>query len=123
MHCLQRTPMHVPDSPSLPMPSLALGCAVILINKWILDPKLGGFPYPLALTTTHMLFCSIVAWVIIKAGFVEAPSIDTKMYLTCVHAVNCVSSWGSAMGLNLHQSCCPHRARRLRTILLLFTSI
>lgn len=69
------------------MPSPALRCSVIFINKWILDPKLGGFPYPLALTTTHMLFCSIVAWVIIKAGFVEAPSIETKMYLTCVHSV------------------------------------
>jgi hypothetical protein len=38
--------------------------AVIMYNKWIL--AYFGFPYPLALTMWHMLFCSTVAFLLVR---------------------------------------------------------
>lgn len=51
------------------------------LNKYILDPGLGGFPFPLALTAIHMTFCSAVAWALVKLRIVEPPEIPTDVYL------------------------------------------
>lgn len=56
-----------------------LSAAVILINKYVLT--FSGFPYPLALTCTHMLFCSALAFVLVKTGTVEAVVITADTYL------------------------------------------
>ena len=37
---------------------MAVSSSVILFNKWLL--AFSGFPYPIALTSWHMLFCSAV---------------------------------------------------------------
>ncbi|MEW5298216.1 MAG: hypothetical protein WDW38_001058 [Sanguina aurantia] len=59
-----------------------LSAAVILINKYVLT--FSGFPYPLALTCTHMLFCSALAFVLVKTGTVEAVVITADTYLSCI---------------------------------------
>lgn len=61
-----------------------LSAAVILVNKYVLS--VSGFPYPIALTCTHMLFCSVLAWVVVKLGFAEATPITPDTYIGCVHA-------------------------------------
>ena len=61
---------------------IGLSSTVIMINKYILDVNLGGFPYPLALTTTHMAFCSALSWLLVKTGAVEAQPIEMDLYLT-----------------------------------------
>ena len=40
-----------------------------------------GFPYPIALTLSHMAFCSTLAWLIIKAGLVETAHMDSATYI------------------------------------------
>mmetsp|Transcript_10258 Transcript_10258/g.17865 ORF Transcript_10258/g.17865 Transcript_10258/m.17865 type:complete len:349 (-) Transcript_10258:14-1060(-) len=59
-----------------------LSAAVILINKYVLS--FSGFPYPVALTCTHMLFCSILAWTIVKLGWAEASPMSADMYINCI---------------------------------------
>eukprot|EP00877_Chromochloris_zofingiensis_P006142 jgi/Chrzof1/1781/Cz10g20260.t1 len=63
---------------------ILLSAGVILLNKYILDPTLGGFPYPLALTCTHMAFCSVLSWVFVSSGTVEAKPIDSDTYIRSV---------------------------------------
>mmetsp|Transcript_19464 Transcript_19464/g.32730 ORF Transcript_19464/g.32730 Transcript_19464/m.32730 type:complete len:334 (-) Transcript_19464:791-1792(-) len=43
---------------------MSISMAVIMYNKWIL--AYFGFPYPLALTMWHMLFCSTVAFLLVR---------------------------------------------------------
>lgn len=59
---------------------IALSSAVILVNKWILDPRLGGFPFPLALGATHMAFCSALAAAAVKLRLVDAPALPPQVY-------------------------------------------
>ncbi|PNW87036.1 hypothetical protein CHLRE_02g106200v5 [Chlamydomonas reinhardtii] len=59
-----------------------LSAAVIMVNKYVLS--MSGFPYPVALTCTHMGFCSILAFVLVKGGFVEAVNITADTYLSCI---------------------------------------
>lgn len=59
-----------------------LSAAVILVNKYVLS--VSGFPYPIALTCTHMLFCSILAWLVVKLGFAEATPITADTYISCI---------------------------------------
>jgi hypothetical protein len=56
-----------------------LSAAVILINKYVL--AYSGFPYPIALTCTHMAFCSILAWVFVKLGFADATPLSAETYI------------------------------------------
>ena len=60
---------------------IALSASVIMINKYILDPSLGGFPYPLSLTCTHMAFCWALSAALIRGGVVEGQPmpLDTKL--------------------------------------------
>jgi hypothetical protein len=54
------------------------------LNKYILDPKLGGFPFPLTLTATHMLFCAVVSWMLVKLKVIDAPAMPHEVYIKCV---------------------------------------
>jgi hypothetical protein len=51
------------------------------LNKYILDPKLGGFPFPLTLTAVHMLFCAVVSWMLVKSKLVDAPAMSNDVYI------------------------------------------
>ncbi len=62
---------------------VTLSAWVIMLNKYILDPKMGGFPYPVALTCMHMSFCSALAWSMVQLGLAEAPSIPFDIWLRC----------------------------------------
>ncbi|GLC35983.1 hypothetical protein PLESTB_000526000 [Pleodorina starrii] len=55
-----------------------LSAVVIMVNKYVLT--FAGFPFPIALTLTHMAFCSTLAFLIIKAGFVETVHMDSATY-------------------------------------------
>jgi hypothetical protein len=45
---------------------ITLSAIVILYNKYILS--YAGFPYPIALTMLHMMFCSIVTALLLHCG-------------------------------------------------------
>eukprot|EP00878_Enallax_costatus_P029272 GHUV01031721.1.p1 GENE.GHUV01031721.1~~GHUV01031721.1.p1 ORF type:complete len:112 (+),score=10.12 GHUV01031721.1:667-1002(+) len=51
------------------------------LNKYILDPKMGGFPFPLTLTGVHMVFCSTVSWGLVRLGMVDAPQMPVNTYI------------------------------------------
>jgi hypothetical protein len=61
-----QTPPHDPIGISPPTPWTPN-------RRWILDPQLGGFPYPLTLTATHMTFCSAATVVLVQFGAVARP--------------------------------------------------
>lgn len=63
----------------VPVTSMCRGLVLLFfhrINKFILDPGIGGFPFPLTLTATHMLFCSAVAWLAVRLRVVNAPQLS-----------------------------------------------
>lgn len=70
---------------------IALSAAVILINKYVL--AVSGFPFPIALTLTHMGFCSSLAFVLIKLGVSDTAHMDSSTYMRWV------SYWCKHMGL------------------------
>lgn len=51
---------------------IILSAVVILFNKYILSVY--GFPYPIALTMTHMAFCSAIAFALVRVFKVVEPS-------------------------------------------------
>lgn len=64
---------------------VALSAAVIMLNKWILDPNMGKFPFPLTLTASHMAFCSLAAFTMVHAGMVaKPPSINGDLFIRTV---------------------------------------
>ncbi len=48
------------------------------VNKYVL--AYANFPFPIALTLTHMAFCSALALVIIKLGLVDTVHMDSTTY-------------------------------------------
>mmetsp|Transcript_21616 Transcript_21616/g.59958 ORF Transcript_21616/g.59958 Transcript_21616/m.59958 type:complete len:362 (-) Transcript_21616:989-2074(-) len=62
---------------------IVLSSLVILINKYVLS--YAGFPYPVALTLTHMGFCSILAFFLVKVLRVTDPiDMGVSLYFTNV---------------------------------------
>ncbi|KAJ9533354.1 hypothetical protein QJQ45_026415 [Haematococcus lacustris] len=59
-----------------------LSAFVIMVNKYVLS--ISGFPYPVALTCSHMLFCSILAWCLVKIGWADVVPISADTYLRCI---------------------------------------
>ncbi|XP_051113738.1 probable sugar phosphate/phosphate translocator At5g25400 [Andrographis paniculata] len=43
-----------------------LSFMVIVYNKYILDPKMYNWPYPISLTMIHMAFCSSLAYLLVR---------------------------------------------------------
>ncbi|KAI8464549.1 MAG: triose-phosphate transporter family-domain-containing protein [Monoraphidium minutum] len=87
---------------------ICLSSTVILINKWILDPQLGGFPFPLALSATHMAFCAALSTLCVRLGLVEAPPLPLHVYtrgVLPIGALFALTLWaGNAAYLHLSVS-------------------
>lgn len=64
---------------------IVLSAAVIMANKYILDRDMGGFPYPLTLTCTHMAFCSLFAWLLVRLRFTEVQPMPFDTWSRWVH--------------------------------------
>ncbi|XP_054816686.1 probable sugar phosphate/phosphate translocator At3g14410 isoform X1 [Prosopis cineraria] len=65
---------------------IALSSGQIFFNKWVLSSKEINFPYPLALTLLHMVFSSVLCFVltkILKVMKVEE-GMTTEIYVTSV---------------------------------------
>lgn len=124
MHARLQAPTDAPRPrrpPRLPPCScmllwVCLSTAVILINKYILS--MSGFPYPVALTCSHMLFCSILASALVRAGWAEAVPIGPDLYIRWVqgacrgwvlHAA--VHGGCAVLGTHTRGICAPARAR------------
>lgn len=80
---------------------IALSAAVILINKYVL--AVSGFPFPIALTLTHMGFCSSLAFVLIKLGVSDTAHMDSSTYMR----------WVSSHWCNTVQVHGPHGRRNI----------
>ncbi|XP_048134232.1 probable sugar phosphate/phosphate translocator At2g25520 [Rhodamnia argentea] len=52
---------------------ISLSFAVIVFNKYILDPKLYAWPFPISLTMIHMAFCSSLAYLLVRVFQVVEP--------------------------------------------------
>lgn len=61
---------------------IALSGTVILFNKYILSNY--GFPYPISLTMMHMGFCSTLAILLVKSGYVESCNMSMDTYVRAV---------------------------------------
>ncbi|EPS60359.1 hypothetical protein M569_14445, partial [Genlisea aurea] len=62
-----------------------LSFAVIVYNKYILDRKMYGWPYPISLTMIHMLFCSSLAYLLVRVlKLVDPVSMSWDLYLKSV---------------------------------------
>ncbi|KAI8468164.1 MAG: solute carrier protein [Monoraphidium minutum] len=62
---------------------MSISIAVILFNKWLL--AYSGFPYPIALTMWHMIFCSSIAFVAVRVlGLVKSHNMSAREYMTRV---------------------------------------
>ncbi|XP_049388758.1 probable sugar phosphate/phosphate translocator At2g25520 [Solanum stenotomum] len=70
---------------------------VIVYNKYILDRKLYGWPFPISLTMIQMTFCSSLAFLLVRVfKVVEPVSLSWNVYLTCIlpiGALYSVSLW------------------------------
>ncbi|CAD6270775.1 unnamed protein product [Miscanthus lutarioriparius] len=54
---------------------MSLSFAVIVYNKYILDPKLYNWPFPISLTMIHMAFCASLAFLLVRVlRVVDVPS-------------------------------------------------
>lgn len=65
---------------------ITLSSAQIFFNKWVLSSKEINFPYPLALTLLHMIFSSILCFILIKVFKVLKieQGMSAEMYATSV---------------------------------------
>ncbi|WVZ88123.1 hypothetical protein U9M48_034674 [Paspalum notatum var. saurae] len=83
-----------PSSPPPPPPSvlrsvllsyayvgiwISLSFSVIVYNKYILDPKMYGWPFPISLTMIHMSFCAALAGVLVRVLRVVEPPTSPPM--------------------------------------------
>ncbi|KAJ8461192.1 hypothetical protein OPV22_034118 [Ensete ventricosum] len=73
-----------------------LSATVIVYNKYILDPRMYGWPFPISLTMIHMAFCSAVAFLVVRVlRLVEAPSspsMTRAFYLSSVVPIGALYS-------------------------------
>ncbi|CAL9763640.1 unnamed protein product [Musa acuminata subsp. burmannicoides] len=65
---------------------IALSSGQIFFNKWVLSSKQINFPYPVALTLLHMLFSSVLCFVLTKVFKIIKieGGITSEIYLTSV---------------------------------------
>eukprot|EP00899_Mesostigma_viride_P013908 jgi/Mesvir1/22518/Mv18543-RA.1 len=57
---------------------IVLSGLVIVYNKYLLSSY--GFPFPITLTLYHMIFCSIIGFVIVRSGLVPSLDFDAQRY-------------------------------------------
>ncbi|KAG6534866.1 probable sugar phosphate/phosphate translocator At5g25400 [Zingiber officinale] len=79
-----------------------LSFTVIVYNKYILDPKMYGWPFPISLTMIHMAFCSTLAFLLVRVfrlvDLPSAPPMTRELYLSSVVPIGAlfsVSLWFS----------------------------
>ncbi|KAH0683453.1 hypothetical protein KY290_022056 [Solanum tuberosum] len=66
---------------------------VIVYNKYILDRKLYGWPFPISLAMIHMTFCSSLAFLLVRVfKVVEPVSFSWNVYLTCILPIGALYS-------------------------------
>mmetsp|Transcript_3759 Transcript_3759/g.10853 ORF Transcript_3759/g.10853 Transcript_3759/m.10853 type:complete len:392 (-) Transcript_3759:558-1733(-) len=59
---------------------MSISISVILFNKWLL--AFSGFPYPIALTSWHMLFCSTIGFLCVRVfRVVKSHNMTTEAYV------------------------------------------
>lgn len=75
---------------------IGLSAAVILINKYVL--AISGFPFPIALTLTHMAFCASLAFLLVKLGVTDTAHMDSNTYIRCVLPIAALFSGTLWMG-------------------------
>lgn len=62
-----------------------LSFSVIVYNKYILDKSMYNWPFPISLTMIHMLFCSSIAFLLVRVfKVVEPVSMTRDLYLKSV---------------------------------------
>ncbi|KMZ61883.1 Phosphate translocator, putative, expressed [Zostera marina] len=71
-----------------------LSFTVIVFNKYILDPKLYNWSFPISLTMIHMAFCSSLAFLLVRVfHVVETPTTMTKqLYISSVIPIGALYS-------------------------------
>ncbi|KAF8042746.1 hypothetical protein BT93_A1161 [Corymbia citriodora subsp. variegata] len=79
---------------------ISLSFTVIVYNKYILDPKLYDWPFPISLTMIHMAFCSSLAYLLVRVLQVVEPvtNMTREFYLRNVvpiGALYALSLWFS----------------------------
>ncbi|KAF0923391.1 hypothetical protein E2562_006295 [Oryza meyeriana var. granulata] len=79
-----------------------LSFAVIVYNKYILDPKMYNWPFPISLTMVHMTFCSSLAVGLVRVLRVveppSSPAMTPQLYTSSVvpiGALYAMSLWFS----------------------------
>ncbi|URE37919.1 Triose-phosphate Transporter family [Musa troglodytarum] len=73
-----------------------LSFTVIVYNKYILDPKMYGWPFPISLTIIHMAFCSALAFLLVRVLRLVAPPasppMTRRLYLSSVVPIGALYS-------------------------------
>lgn len=70
-----------------------LSFTVIVYNKYILDPKLYNWPFPISLTLIHMAFCSFIAFFLVRIlKAVEPVSMSRQLYISSVVPIGALYS-------------------------------
>ncbi|XP_073008908.1 probable sugar phosphate/phosphate translocator At5g25400 [Typha latifolia] len=74
-----------------------LSFTVIVYNKYILDPKMYDWPFPISLTMIHMGFCSSLAFLLVRVlRFVDPPSsppMSSSLYASSVLPIGALYSF------------------------------
>ncbi|RCV36970.1 hypothetical protein SETIT_8G025000v2 [Setaria italica] len=81
---------------------VSLSFSVIVYNKYILDPKMYGWPFPISLTMIHMAFCATLAAALVRVLRVvdvpTSPPMTPRLYAASVvpiGALYALSLWFS----------------------------
>lgn len=65
-----------------------LSFSVIVYNKYILDPKMYNWPFPISLTMIHMFFCSSLALILVRllrlVDLPSSPTMTRELYLSSI---------------------------------------
>ncbi|CAN6456381.1 unnamed protein product [Victoria cruziana] len=70
-----------------------LSFTVIVYNKYILDRKLYGWPFPISLTLIHMAFCSTLAVILVRVlRLVEPIGMTRELYVSSVLPIGALYS-------------------------------
>lgn len=68
---------------------MCISCSVIMFNKWVL--AYSGFPFPIALTLWHMIFCSSVGFLAVRVlKLVKSHNMTAREYCTRVLPIGAV---------------------------------
>ncbi|XP_062163866.1 probable sugar phosphate/phosphate translocator At5g25400 [Alnus glutinosa] len=70
-----------------------LSFTVIVYNKYILDKKMYGWPFPISLTMIHMTFCASIAFLLVRVlRLVEPVAMSREVYLSSVVPIGALYS-------------------------------